>query len=486
MRIRSIAVLAGLVALVAACSAGPGTGGELQGTKWILRSYDVAGTLTLVPDNEYADASFDSNRVSGFGGCNTFDARYREGGRTLLISQPASTLMACAEEAMTFEQTYLQLLNSSRFYSTRADTLTIFSAVGQTSLVFDAAPRNPLLGKWQVDSFASAPNTVSALVPGTTMDVAFGIGNVGGFAGCNSFSGVYGTNGNVVRIGRLATTRLACADDVMAQETAFLKALEGSALIETRNDQVNLTDLRGSLQVALIRPVPPAASPAPQPSAPSASEPPTPSPSPTPAPTPSPSPTPVPTPKPTPAPTPPPTPIPSNVASAAPPSPPPSIPPTAAFCDLKNPAGTSVARVAYPGSWYTVAAPPTAACQYFDPNPITVPADLSTLQTAIRAAAPQQAYTDVVAAATNPANWTVQATTSAPIDNLESTVVAATAVGDAAGVPAGTSRVTYIVNVGSAGSVAMWTDGAAGNQAFEDNSAILSLMVASTSFTAGP
>jgi hypothetical protein len=32
----------------------------------------------------------------------------------------------------------------------------------------------------------------------------------------------------------------------------------------------------------------------------------------------------------------------------------------------------------------------------------------------------------------------------------------------------------------------MWTDGAAGNQAFEDNSAILSLMVASTSFTAGP
>src|SRR4029078_1973299 len=127
------------------------------------------------------------------------------------------------------------------------------------SLVFDAAPRNPLLGKWQVDSFASAPNTVSALVPGTTMDVAFGIGNVGGFAGCNSFSGVYGTHGNVVRIGRLATTRLACADDVMAQETAFLKALEGSALIETRNDQVNLTDLRGSLHGALIRPGPPGA-----------------------------------------------------------------------------------------------------------------------------------------------------------------------------------------------------------------------------------
>jgi len=83
MRIRSIAALVGLVALVAACSAGPGTGGELQGTKWILRSYDNAGTLTLVPENQYADIEFDSNRATGFSGCNTFNARYRSGGRTL-------------------------------------------------------------------------------------------------------------------------------------------------------------------------------------------------------------------------------------------------------------------------------------------------------------------------------------------------------------------------------------------------------------------
>ena len=290
MRIRSIAALVGLVALVAACSAGPGTGGELQGTKWILRSYDSAGTLTLVPDNQYADIEFNSNRATGFSGCNTFNARYRAGGRTLFISAPASTLMACPPEAMALEQAYLQLLDGSRFYSARGDTLTIFDSIGSTSLVFDAAPRNPLLGKWQVDSFETKPNTVSILLPGTTMDVAFGIGSVGGFSGCNSFSGTYGTNGNVVRIGRLATTRLACPDDVMAQETAFLQALEGASLIETRSNQVNLTDLGGSLKVALVRPTPEIApSPEPQPSAP-ASEAPSvapsaaPSPSPTPRP----------------------------------------------------------------------------------------------------------------------------------------------------------------------------------------------------------
>ena len=480
MRIRSIAALVGLVALVAACSAGPGTGGELQGTKWILRSYDNAGTLTLVPDNEYADIEFDSNRATGFSGCNTFNARYRAGGRTLFISAPASTLMACPPEAMALEQAYLQLLDGSRFYSARGDTLTIFDSIGSTSLVFDAAPRNPLLGKWQVDSFETKPNTVSILLPGTTMDVAFGIGSVGGFSGCNSFSGTYGTNGNVVRIGRLATTRLACPDDVMAQETAFLQALEGASLIETRNNQVNLTDLGGSLKVALVRPTPEIApSPEPQPSAPAPSVAPSAAASPSPTPAPTPTPTPAPTPTPTPPPTAPP-------ASVAPPSPPPSIPPTAAFCDLKNPAGTSVARVAYPGAWHTVAEPVNLACQYFDPNAITVPADPATLTSAIRASAPQQAFADAVTAATNPAAWTVQSQTPTTIDNLEATLIAATSNSDAAGIPTGTSQITYIVNVGSSGSVSMWTSGAATDQVFKDNSAILSLMVASTSFTAGP
>ena len=82
----------------------------------------------------------------------------------------------------------------------------------------------------------------------------FGIGNVAGSAGCNQFSGTYGTNGNIVRIGQLATTRLACPDDVMAQETAFLEALQGAALIEARTGTVTLKDLNGSPNVFLARP----------------------------------------------------------------------------------------------------------------------------------------------------------------------------------------------------------------------------------------
>ena len=43
---------------------------------------------TIVPDDQYADADFRAQRVKGFGGCNNYDAVYRNGGRLLLIGMP--------------------------------------------------------------------------------------------------------------------------------------------------------------------------------------------------------------------------------------------------------------------------------------------------------------------------------------------------------------------------------------------------------------
>src|SRR6185295_19138309 len=187
--------------LLAACSAGPGSGGVIEGTEWILRSYADGDTLAIVPETQYADAEFDRSRVTGLCGCNNYNAVYRQGGRTLLISQPALTLMACDEESMAFEQTFITNLQASRFYSVKRETLTIFGAKGATLLVFDAAPRNPLLGTWNVDSYADGSSVVAA-PKDPALEVVFGLASVGGFSGCNTFSGTYGTNGNYVRISR--------------------------------------------------------------------------------------------------------------------------------------------------------------------------------------------------------------------------------------------------------------------------------------------
>ncbi len=481
------ALLALLVLVVAACSPGPGTGGQLEGTRWVLNSLDVDGTLTIVPETVYADARFDASRVSGFSGCNEFNALYRAGGRTLLVSQPASTLMACDEATMAFETQFLTLLRASRFYTVRGDTLTVFGAVGDGALlVFDAAPRNPLLGKWTVDSFGVPPSTVVAVLPDTGIDVVFGIGTVGGFAGCNSFSGTYGTNGTVVRISRLATTRMACDEAVMEQETAFIEALQGAALVDSRGSTLNLTDRNGGIVVALARPMPPepGASASPTPSAApavTATPAPTPSPTPSPTPTPTPTPKPSPTPKPTAAPTP--TPAPTEAPTATPTEPPPTTVPPTASCKLAVPGEPVVATIVYPGAWSTVTEPADLACRYFDAVPITVPADPATLDTPIRADILATPYQEAVTAATDAANWTVATKSEFNVRGAAVTCIGAIAKTDASGIPAGQARYACLANVQTAGTVAIWATGAPNDEVFLLEAGVVNQMTLASTFT---
>ncbi len=481
---RTLGALVALAFLITACSAGEGTGdtaevtgGTLEGTQWVLDSYGQDGSLTILPEAQYADVRFDSSRVSGYSGCNEFNGLYRAGGRTLLISQLSGTFMACDEAAMAFEQQYLSLLDSSRFYGVRRGQLTILDAKLNTVLVFNAAPRNPLLGKWRVDSYGTTPGTVVGVLEGTQIDVAFQLVSVGGSAGCNAYSGIYGTNGDVVGVGRLATTNLACDTAVMDQETAFLEALQGVAFVESRGSTLNLTDRSGGLRVALVRPTPdvePDTSASPEPSANA-----TPAVTPTPEPTTAPTATPEPTPKPTPKPTPTPTAPPSVAPSGAPPI---ELPPIAS-CALVPPGSPAVATIVYPGDWSTVTAPPELACRYFDPEPISVPADGSPVQAAVQADLSATSYQDAISAATDPAAWNVIAQSEADVGGTAVTCVGAIAVVGTAGIPAGNASYACLANVQAAGTVVLRTTGTSGDDVFESHAAIVSLMTMASTFT---
>ncbi len=463
MTLGRLVALIAIVLVAAACSSVEASGGQLGGSDWVLRAYEQDGDLTIMPETLYADAEVGSQRVRGFSGCNTYDALYRSGGRMLLVSQVAVTRMACPEEAMVFESTYLSLLEESRFYTVRRGVLTVLGADGRTLLEFDAAPRNPLRGSWRVESFAVDDSTVAAPLAGTRLDVVFGIASVGGSSGCNSFSGAYGTNGNVVRIGRLATTRMACDEAVMAQESAFLDALQGAAVVDTRGPRVDLTDLKGRVIVALVRPsTDEDASPSPS-SSPEAS----PSASPEASPTPSTSPEPSTSPSPTPAPSP---------SSAPTPLPTPPIElPTVGTCQPQV-EGTPLATIVYPASWSTVTEPAGLACRYFDPEPIEVPTDPATLVTAVMVTDTTEAYADVVTTMTDPASWQVRQQVELTVGESPATLVEAESTSDASGLPAGTSSFAYVIDVGPAGTIMVRTTGTAGDDAYAARAAVVTFM----------
>ena len=376
---------------------------------------------------------------------------------------------------MAFEQTFITNLQASRFYSVKRETLTIFGAKGATLLVFDAAPRNPLLGTWNVDSYADGSSVVAAPKE-PALEVVFGLASVGGFSGCNTFSGTYGTNGNYVRISRLATTQKACDEEATAVETAFLKAIEGTAFLDRRGDAMLLTDRSGSMLVALSAQPEAAASPSPS-AEPSAEV--------TPAGTAAPKPTETPAATKTPAPTTAPTEAPSATPAPTPaPSVPPIIVPTVSTCDLLATDATGLGKISYPAAWSTLSEPADLACRYFDRDPITVPSDPATLKTAIMVSTSSAAYADVVAEAKDAASWTIRQTVDLEIDGLPATMVEGETKAVTGNLEAGTSRLSYIVDYGSAGTLTLFTVGTAGDDIYAANAAVLTLMVGASTFTA--
>ncbi|MGH9935001.1 MAG: META domain-containing protein, partial [Blastocatellia bacterium] len=61
-----------------------------------------------------------------------------------------------------------------------------------------------------------------------------------GSGGCNTMRGGYQLNGARLKFTQIATTRMACPDPYMSQESAFLKALEATDSFKLSGDKLEL------------------------------------------------------------------------------------------------------------------------------------------------------------------------------------------------------------------------------------------------------
>jgi len=162
-------------------------------------------------------------------------------------------------------------------------------------------------------------------------------------------------------------------------------------------------------------------------------------------------------------------------------APPQSLPPTAT-CDLNATAGGSTAKVAtivYPANWFTVTSPANLACRYFSPTQITVPADPSTLTTAVMIQGdPASTYDAALAAATNPTAWNVLQQKPATVGGgtgWPATLIEATSTAGSPGYPPGVTRYGYLLN---AGGKPAWivTSGTISTAAYQTNQQVVQLI----------
>ncbi|MBO9406649.1 META domain-containing protein [Shimia sp. R9_1] len=77
-------------------------------------------------------------------------------------------------------------------------------------------------------------------------------GRVSGSSGCNRFTGSYTRTGDRLSFGPLASTRMACSDELNAQETAFFKTLTQVSSVGIMDGGTVLIDERGAVVMRFL------------------------------------------------------------------------------------------------------------------------------------------------------------------------------------------------------------------------------------------
>jgi heat shock protein HslJ len=245
--------IAAVAFTVTACTSNGGTGGTIDGTSWALKTYDVSGTATAVPAGTRVDAKFADGKVSGFAGCNVYNAPVTTSGSTIKVGAAATTAMACDADKTALEQAYLGNLAKAATFTATSDALTMFDGAGKSILVYSAAAANPLEGSWDVTGYNNGKQAVVSPVAGSKLTAIFTADQVSGAAGCNDYSGGYTIDGTTLKIGPLASTMKACADQAVSdQEQQFLAALQASTTFDQTGNTLTLKAAGGENQVTLV------------------------------------------------------------------------------------------------------------------------------------------------------------------------------------------------------------------------------------------
>jgi heat shock protein HslJ len=139
--------------------------------------------------------------------------------------------------------------NSKSAFALTLITLAALSACAPMSM----AQPTSLLGPWRIDQARSEPirDRERARIE-ITSD-----GRFTGHTSCNTMSGSYTLDGDRIRFGPPATTRMACAELQREQEDRILTALELAATARVRPDGLlELRDAEGRGLLRATRPAP--------------------------------------------------------------------------------------------------------------------------------------------------------------------------------------------------------------------------------------
>ena len=242
------AVATPLPALLTSTPAGP----ALAETSWIMSSLNGALPIpdTTVTLQLGADAS-----ASGSDGCNRYWTTFEQDGQNLTFNQPmAGTMMACEKEVMAQASEYRETLATVTSFMRSARQLVLFA--GNDIVLTYIADVETLEGtSWDVVNYNNGREAVVGLLEGTEITLNFDETDLNGNAGCNNYFAGYAVKGKHIIVDPPGATMMVCEapEGAMAQEAAYLAALESAATFRIEGDQLWLRTAEDAIAVIAVK-----------------------------------------------------------------------------------------------------------------------------------------------------------------------------------------------------------------------------------------
>ena len=255
------AALAAVLLTACAGPAAPGGGTDPEAAAppevllggWELVSGHGPDGEVVPQDGHPMTLEIDRDAWGGNGGCNRYSGSVTVVGDELTMLEVAVTSMACMEDGvMEAEAAYLAAFSAVDRWDLDGDRLTLTGPEAQLEFTRAAPVADaPLLGTtWQLAELISGDGP-DAAVSSVWTDAELVLGEDGrlsGSTGCNRMMGGFELDGEMLVLEPVATTRMACTDDGVAeQERQVLAVFDADALtVELEGDRLVLRSPDGS------------------------------------------------------------------------------------------------------------------------------------------------------------------------------------------------------------------------------------------------
>jgi heat shock protein HslJ len=186
---------------------------------------------------------FEADALSLNAGCNQMSGGYTFDEDVLQVEALAMTMMAC-DDALMEQDTWLNdfMMGLPRI---ALDGETLVLTGSDAVITFTEIADAPIEGTtWTVTGTMSG-EAVSSLPADAEASLTIADGTASVNTGCNTGSGSVEVTETTLTFGPIATTRMACADDLMELESNVLAILDGEVTYVIHGDTLLLTAASG-------------------------------------------------------------------------------------------------------------------------------------------------------------------------------------------------------------------------------------------------